>query len=103
MPSQQGLWLDKEASSAGSREKPAQSGKNRSIRGPQGRTRQLSGAGRQLRGGALRPRWPGPLAHYVRDGATGGDGRRQCRGRRAPRSIFVIMASPTKVQVDGSG
>jgi hypothetical protein len=42
MPSQQGLWLDKEASSAGSREKPAQSGKNRSIRGPQGRTRHLS-------------------------------------------------------------
>jgi hypothetical protein len=40
--SQQGLWLDEEASSAGSREKPAQSGKNRSIRGPQGRTRHLS-------------------------------------------------------------
>jgi len=42
MPSQQGLWLDKEASSAGSREKPAQSGENRSIRGPQSRTRHLS-------------------------------------------------------------
>jgi len=42
MPSQPGLWLDKEASSARSREKPAQSGKNRSIRGPQGRTRRLS-------------------------------------------------------------
>jgi hypothetical protein len=42
MPSQQGLWLDKEASSARSREKPAQSAKNRSIRGPQGRTRHLS-------------------------------------------------------------
>jgi len=42
MPSQQGLWLDKEASSARCREKPAQSGKNRSIRGAQGRTRHLS-------------------------------------------------------------
>jgi hypothetical protein len=42
MASQQGLWLDKMASSAGSREKPAQCGKNRSIRGPQGRPRHLS-------------------------------------------------------------
>ena len=42
MPSQQGLGLDEEASSAGSREKPAQSDKNRSIRGPQGRTHHLS-------------------------------------------------------------
>jgi hypothetical protein len=39
----------------------------------------------------------------VRDRATRGDGRRQWRGRRAPHSIFVITASPTKVQVDGSG
>jgi hypothetical protein len=42
MPTQQRLGLDKEASSAGSQEKPAQSGENRSIRGPQGRTRHLS-------------------------------------------------------------
>ena len=42
MPSQQGLWLDEQAPSAGSREKPTQSGKNRSIRGREGRTRHLA-------------------------------------------------------------
>ncbi len=42
MPSQQGLWLDEQAPSAGSREKPSQSGKNRSIRGLEGRTRHLA-------------------------------------------------------------
>ena len=42
MPSQQGLRLDEEASSASSRQKPAQSSENCSIRWLQGRTRHLS-------------------------------------------------------------
>jgi hypothetical protein len=42
MPPQQGLWLDKEASSASSRQKAAQSSENCSIRRLQGWTRHLS-------------------------------------------------------------
>ena len=42
MPSQEGRRLDKEASPATSRQKPAQSSEHRSIRWLQGRTRHLS-------------------------------------------------------------
>ena len=43
-----GSLADKEAFSAGSREKPAQFGENRSIRGPQGGTRHLSALDRNF-------------------------------------------------------
>ena len=34
---------------------------------------------------------------------VGANGRKRCRGRRVPGSIFVISVTAAKVQVDGSG
>jgi hypothetical protein len=48
MPSQQGLGLDKEPSSASSRQKPAQSSEDCSIHGSKCRTRHLSSQDRNL-------------------------------------------------------
>jgi len=48
MPSQQGLGLDKEPSSASRRQEPAQSSEDCSVHGPQCRTRHLSSQDRNL-------------------------------------------------------
>ena len=87
MPTQQRLGLDKEPSSANSRQKPAQSSEYCSIRWLQGRTHHLSAQDSHLVAEHddlnCQSCWP------LREGPTGGDGRSPVRRRRAPRSIFV--------------
>ena len=48
MPSQQGLGLDKEPSTASRRQEPAQSSEDSSVHGPKCRTRHLSSQDRNL-------------------------------------------------------
>ena len=101
MPTQQRLVLDKDPSSASSRLKPAQSSEYCSIRWLQGRTHHLSAQPDDLV--AEHDDLDCQLVLASTGEADQLEETDEGNVRRGPLSIFVIMASPTKVQVDDSG